>query len=326
MFGLLAVLPALLFVVGVSRDRRKIGNAVWLGLTLMFLVLWLASAAHGWAANVVGIGAVVVLLLLALALPVALVINGLFMLSREGRHLGNLLSLVAGVGILGLDAIFLIAVTDEIGWIAITSGALVVVAGYVGFLFGSLLLYAVIYGRTGRRSGFDAVIVLGSGLIGDRVPPLLASRLDRGAEIFRRSADRAPRLVVSGGQGRDELVSEAAAMRDYLVDKTIPPQAILLEDAATTTEENLRLSLAILRDHGRTERVAAVTNNFHVFRTAMLARSLRLPVDVIGSPTAFYFLPSAFLREFVAIMVRHWIAHVVACGLLVSAYLLLVIR
>lgn len=325
MFGLLAVLPALLFVVGVSRDRRKIGNAVWLGLTLMLLALWLASSAHGWAADVVGIGVVVVLLLLALALPIALVVNGLFMLSREGRHLGNLLSLVAGVGILGLDAIFLIAVTDEIGWIAVTSGALVVIAGYVGFLFGSLLLYAVIYGRTGRRSGFDAVIVLGSGLIGDRVPPLLASRLDRAAEVFRRSADRAPRLVVSGGQGRDELVSEAAAMRDYLVDKTIPPQAILLEDAATTTEENLRLSIAMLEDQGPPERVAAVTNNFHVFRTAMLARSLRLPVDVIGSPTAFYFLPSAFLREFVAILTRHWIAHVVACGLLVTAYLLLVL-
>jgi uncharacterized SAM-binding protein YcdF (DUF218 family) len=323
MFGLLAVIPALLFVVGLIRDRRKVGNAVWLGLTLMFLLLWAVSSARGWAADVVGVGVVVVLLLLALALPVALVVNGLFMVLREGRRLGNLLSLVTGFGILGLDVIFLIAAADEVGWIAVTSGALVVVAGYVGFLFGSLLLYAFIYGRTGKRSGFDAVIVLGSGLIGDRVPPLLASRLDRGAEIFRRSADRAPRLVVSGGQGRDELVSEAAAMRDYLVAKTIPPHAILLEDAATTTEENLRLSLALLDPP--MDRVAAVTNNFHVFRTAMVARSLRLPVDVIGSPTAFYFLPSAFLREFVAIMTRHWIAHAVACGLLVTAYLLLVL-
>ncbi|MGH3863333.1 hypothetical protein [Actinokineospora sp.] len=57
----------------------------------------------------------------------------------------------------------------------------------------------------------------------------------------------------------------------------------------------------------------------------MPTRSLRLPVDVIGSPTAFYFLPSAFLREFVAIMARHWTAHVVACGLLVAPYLLLVL-
>jgi uncharacterized SAM-binding protein YcdF (DUF218 family) len=327
-FGIAALVTALFLVVGVVRDRRRLGNAVWLGVTLVFLVLWLAfraSVRGGWSAAVFGYAVVVVLLGLGFVLPVALIANGVLMLRREGFRLANLLSLLAGLAIFGVVAAFGFATAYTGPAVDAVIGSLLIVAAYVAFLFVSLLLYSIVYGSIGRRTGFDAVVVLGAGLIGDRVPPLLASRLDRGLHLYRRevAAGRTPLLVVSGGQGSDEAVSEAVAMRDYLLRRDVPDEVIVLEDRARTTAQNLEYSARLLTDRGWTGRAVAVTNNFHVFRAAVLARRLRLRMQIIGAPTAWYFLPSAFLREFAALLAQNPVVHSVTCGLLVGLHLLL---
>ncbi|ONI84933.1 hypothetical protein ALI22I_31210 [Saccharothrix sp. ALI-22-I] len=327
-FGIAAIVPALFFTIGVIRDRRRIGNAVWLGVTLVFLLLGLlfrASMSEGALAVVVEYAFVAVLLGLGFVLPIALIANGVLMLRREGFRPANLLSLLAGLAIFGVVFAFGFATAHTGPVVDAAIGSLLIVAAYVAFLFVSLLLYSIVYGSIGRRTGFDAVVVLGAGLIGDRVPPLLAGRLDRGLHLYRREvgAGRAPLMVVSGGQGPDEKVSEAAAMRDYLLRREVPDEVIVLEDRATTTEENLRYSANLLAERGWTGRAVAVTNNFHVFRAAVLARRLRLRMQIIGAPTAWYFLPSAFLREFAALLTHNPIAHTVTCGLLVAVHLVL---
>jgi uncharacterized SAM-binding protein YcdF (DUF218 family) len=327
-FGIAALVPALFFVVGVIRDRRRLGNAVWLGVTLVFLLLWLvfrASATGGWFAVVVGYAFAAVLLGLGFVLPSALIANGVLMLRREGFGLRNLLSLLAGLAIFGVVLAFGFATAHTGPVVDAVIGSLLIVAAYVAFLFVSLLLYSIVYGSVGRRTGFDAIVVLGAGLSGDRVPPLLAARLDRGLHLYRREvgSGRTPLLVVSGGQGPDEAVSEAAAMRDYLLRRDVPDDLIVLEDRATTTEENLKYSARLLAERDWTGRAVAVTNNFHVFRAAVLARRLRLRMQIIGAPTAWYFLPSAFLREFAALLAQNPVAHTVTCGLLVGLHLLL---
>jgi uncharacterized SAM-binding protein YcdF (DUF218 family) len=64
-------------------------------------------------------------------------------------------------------------------------------------------------------------------------------------------------------------------------------------------------SMDLLGARGTTGTIVAVTNNYHVFRTAVLARRLRLRLNVIGAKTASYFVPSAFLREFVALLTQY---------------------
>lgn len=327
-FGIVAVVPALFFVVGMVRDRRRISNAVWLGVTLVLLLLWAAfraAEADGWAAVAVGYAFAVALVGLGLVLPLALIANGVLMLEREGLKPANLLSLLAGLAIFGVGFAFAFATAHTGPLVDAVIGALLVVAAYVAFLFVSLLLYSVIYGSVGRRTGFDAIVVLGAGLIGDRVPPLLASRLDRALRLYRREveAGREPLVVVSGGQGPDEAVSEAAAMAAYLARRGVPEDLIVLEDRATTTRQNLAYSAELLAERGWTGRAVAVTNNFHVFRAAVIARRLRLRMQIIGAPTAWYFLPSAFLREFLGLLAQNPVTHVVTCGLLVTAHLLL---
>ncbi|GAA3542493.1 YdcF family protein [Amycolatopsis ultiminotia] len=304
--GLFALFTVLVFVVRLVREPRRFGNAVWFAIALLFTGMWLLSLLNGsgWVQTVVVVLITVLAGMSALVLPWALIVNGVVMLRREGRRLANLLSLLAGLAMLGIYVLTVssLVFSHRILLLMLASSALLV-AGYLGFVFTGLLLYSVLYSRLNRRARADAVIVLGSGLLGDRVPPLLASRLDRAVEVRQRSPQAL--LVVSGGQGPDESTSEAAAMARYLTEAGVPESQVVLEDRATTTDENLRFSADLLAARGLEGRMLAVTNNYHVFRTAVLARRLGLRLDVIGAKTASYFVPSAFLREFVALLAQY---------------------
>lgn len=156
----------------------------------------------------------------------------------------------------------------------------------------------------------DYIIVLGSGLIGDRVPPLLKSRLDKGIQIYNEQKEKGinSKLVVSGGQGPDELTSEADAMKKYLISQNIPEENILVEDKSTTTYENMKFSKKIMDNNSDNYTSIFVTNNYHVFRASIYARKAGLKAQGAGAPTAFYFLPSALIREFIAIIFLYkWI-------------------
>jgi uncharacterized SAM-binding protein YcdF (DUF218 family) len=317
--GVPALIAVLIFLVRFLREPRRFGNAVWFAVALLLTGLWLLGLLGrvSWLQSVVLILFLVLALMSALVLPWALVVNGVVMWRREGHRLANLLSLLAGLAMLALYGVTVSAVRfAHPQWLVVVALSALLVAGYLAFVFTALLLYSVLYSRVNRRARADAVIVLGSGLLGDRVPPLLASRLDR-AVVFSRRCPEAL-VVVSGGQGPDELKSEAAAMADYLVAAGVPAARIVLEDRATTTDENLRYSVALLRERGFTCRVLAVTNNYHVFRTAVLARRLGLRLDVIGARTASYFVPSAFLREFVALLAQYRKTNAAACFVLAA--------
>jgi uncharacterized SAM-binding protein YcdF (DUF218 family) len=306
--GVLSVTAVFVFVYSVYREPRRLGNAVWLGIAVMITGLWLLGSLSGvvWLQTVVFVLIALTVAVVVLVLPWALIANGVVMWRREGHRLANLLSLLAGLAMIGLFAVTIAAVWfGGSHWFVAGAMSLLFVASYLAFLFTTLLAYSVFYGRLGRRTRTDAIIVLGSGLLGDRVPPLLASRLDCAIECRQRAADADPVVVVSGGQGADELVSEAEAMSAYLGEKGVPADRILLEDKAATTEENLRFSVALLDERDRKGKVLAVTNNYHVFRTAILSRRLRLRLNVVGARTAPYFVPSAFLREFVALLAQY---------------------
>lgn len=319
-----AVLALVICVAGVVREPRRLSNAFWLGTAIVFSGLWLLTRALelGGVAPYLLMAAGGLVALIALMLPGALIFNGVLMVRREGRRPANLLSLMTGIGMVTLAVLFFVPLGV---WGSALVFSLILAGGYLGFLFTSLLVYSFLYSRFGRRRGADAIIVLGSGLLGDQVPPLLAARLDRGLRLYQREteAGHTPVMVVSGGQGPDEAVSEAEAMRGYLLDAGLPAERVLLEDRAETTEQNLRYSMEVIAGAGKTGRAVAVTNNYHVFRTAVFARRLGLPVNVLGAPTALYFLPSAFLREFAALLVHYRRINLFTCGVLIALPLVL---
>lgn len=337
MSGMYAFVPAALFFVlfGVSvrEDRRRFRNAVYLGLTFIFLSIGLLTLVpnlpHGLDTVVVAL-VFLVPALGTVALGFFLIGNGLTMIRKEGRRPANLLAFLAGVGIFALIAFVLtMGNRDSHTWDAVVVGV-VLLSGYVSFLFLCFLAYAYLYGRIKVRGDVDYVVMLGSGLIGgDRVPPLLASRLRKGREIHDAQiarGGRVPLLLTSGGKGTDEKVAEARAMADWLIAEGVPQEHVRLEDRSRTTEENLRYSRTIMEAADPGYRCVVVTNNFHAFRAAMMARKAGVNGQVLGSPTAKYFWPSATIREFVAVFWEHRAVNLGICGAVVALTALLAIN
>ncbi|GGP81954.1 YdcF family protein [Saccharothrix coeruleofusca] len=315
-----AAVLLVVFLVRLRREPRRIVNGVYLLLALAFGALWLLTLT-GYSSD----EAVVALLLraaplFAAVIAVFLLANGWLMLRREGVQLANALSLAAGLAVIALVAGVSTALTkaaDDTGaadWLLVAARSAVLLAGYLGFAFTAFLLYSVVYGRVPQRAGHAAIVVLGAGVPQGRVQPLLAARLNRAAELYRRelAAGARPVVVTSGGQGPDEPASEASVMAGYLHARGIPPEAVVEEDRSTSTWENLRYSADLLAARGLEGRLLVVTSNYHVLRAAVLSRRLGLRADVRGARTAWYFLPNAFVREFVALLAQYKAANAVA--------------
>ncbi|WP_328523381.1 YdcF family protein [Kribbella sp. NBC_00359] len=300
----------LVFAVSFGRDRRLFKNGIFLVLTLMFAglgVIFALESVNETAARLLVVAILVAIPLAIAVLAVFLVINGITMLRREGRRPATLLSLLAGLGIIGF-VVFSVAV-QKIGWepLAAVRSALIGVLTYISFLFVCFLAYAFVYSRVRSSRKVDFVIVLGSGLRGSRVPPLLAGRLDRAKQVYDRAVrrGRSPLLITSGGQGPDEDIPESHAMASYLIERGVPADRILREDKSTSTMENLTFSRELMVGLRPTYRCLIVTNNFHAFRAALTARKAKVNGQVIGSPTAAYYWPTATIREFAAILFTH---------------------
>jgi uncharacterized SAM-binding protein YcdF (DUF218 family) len=307
----LALIVLVLLVIGVLRDRRSFSNAILLGFGLALLALGLADRlvdepshwAH-WLLEFL----VVLIAIGPFVVAGYLIQNGGVMARREGVRVKNLLSLLAGLGTLCVIALAIAALRAGSRELSVFSALTVVLFGYVSFQFVSFVVYAWLYGRLPVRRRADFVVVLGSGLQGGgRVPPLLARRLDRGRAVFERlSGD--PMMIVSGGKGSDEQVSEASAMREYLVSRGFPAERVEQEDQSRTTEENLIYSKAIMERLRPGYSCVIVTSSFHVFRAAMIARRTGVRGQVTGAPTAGYYWPSATIREFAAVFLTYkWI-------------------
>ncbi|MBP2479136.1 uncharacterized SAM-binding protein YcdF (DUF218 family) [Crossiella equi] len=327
LFGLLVGIIAVVFLVRVVREPRRMSNAVWFGVLLVFGTLWALAELGQYGLGELALAVVaLVVFLVVLVLPFALIANGVVMVRRESMRPANLLSLLAGLALIALmvSPVVLIAFNLVTPTSVLALAVASVLAGYLGFLFTSLLAYSLVYSRLSSQGRIDAVVVLGSGLLGDRVPPLLASRLDKGLALYtrERAAGGEAVLVVSGGQGPGETTTEAAAMRLYLLERQVPDEHIVLEDRARTTDENLRFSAALVQAVRPDARIVAVTNNYHVFRTAVLSYRLKLKMRVAGSRTALYFLPSAFIREWVALLNQYRWWTVLGAMLFLSPFLL----
>jgi uncharacterized SAM-binding protein YcdF (DUF218 family) len=163
----------------------------------------------------------------------------------------------------------------------------------------------------------DFVVVLGAGLVdGRRVTRLLAGRVDKGIEVFEDNGRR-PLIVLSGGQGKDELVSEARAMRAYALERGIPSDDLLLEERSTSTKENLRYSREVMDVHwGRDGhyRCAVVTNEFHMMRTERLARAQGFSIMPVACRTSDVSWPGAFAREYLLTVYRLWWVLAIVAG------------
>ena len=168
--------------------------------------------------------------------------------------------------------------------------------------FAAMVVFLSLYGRIDNVTyNEDAVVVLGAGIRGEGVTRLLAYRLLKAIEFSENNPDAY--IIVSGGQGPDEAISEALAMERYLVRRGVPPERIIKEDASTSTYENFLYSKEILDDllEGSYE-VAVITNDFHIFRAVSVAGKLGLTATHFHAQTDLTSVPLNYTRECLAII------------------------
>ncbi|MCM1388232.1 MAG: YdcF family protein [Bacillus sp. (in: Bacteria)] len=153
--------------------------------------------------------------------------------------------------------------------------------------------------REEGEPNLNYLIVLGAQVKEKGPSAALKFRLDTACDYLMENENTI--CIVSGGQGANEPHSEAQGMRDYLVEKGIPENRIIMEDKSTDTSENIAFSARFLDMEN--DRVGIVTNNFHVFRGVHLAKHLGIQnVCGIAAPSNIYFQLNNMVREFFGIM------------------------
>ncbi len=170
-----------------------------------------------------------------------------------------------------------------------------------------LLVFAVTevmivrYSLRQPKENLDIVIVLGAGVNGTEPSYSLKTRLDMAYRVLLRNGDAV--CIVSGGQGENEDISEALCMYNYLTEKGIDSDRIILEDKSSTTEENVRFSLDIIESRGMTgKKIAVVTSEYHVYRARLMFEKNGYSVKGIPAKTELTVLRiNYFLREVPAV-------------------------
>lgn len=176
------------------------------------------------------------------------VVEGLRLLRREGFKASNLLSLLFAVLLCAYLVVWpLLNHLEKKSFGAACYAAISFCAVYLLALMAMYTLSALlnlIHIKKGRNA--DYIIVLGAGIMGKRVTPLLAARLDKGMALLKKNPNA--RLILSGGQGPGEEIAESEAMAGYVKEKGVDEEKILLERRSTSTEENLRFSRELMEE------------------------------------------------------------------------------
>ncbi|MBQ8541561.1 MAG: YdcF family protein [Clostridia bacterium] len=198
-----------------------------------------------------------------------LFLNGAVMSLISNFNLGVILTVAAGLGFL-LWGVFYRRINEKTknGWLKWAKRAVIALV----CIEIALVAFLAYYGQFDNCDYTeDAVIVLGAGIRGDRVTVPLAYRLNSAIEYHKKNPDAV--IVVTGGQGYQETITEAEAMEKYLLRKGVDPHKIIKEEKATSTNENMRFSKEILDKYFEGDySIVVVTNNFHVYRGVQIAK------------------------------------------------------
>ncbi len=321
-----------IFIGIMVREPRTL----WSGLSFFFMLICLSVALFfilyrysAWlASHEVVIGILIFLFALAigcilvfpLALTTVFFIEGIKVARHEGMKPSNLLSLLFSI----LFCVYL-AIWPMIGNLnKNTLGTVVYVI--IGFSAVYLLSLMAMYSLSAilnlvhlkKKRNADYIVVLGSGIIGKRVTPLLAARIERGMELLKWNPNAV--LIMSGGQGPGEDIPESEAMTAYAADEGADADRIIKEQKSVSTKENLLFSRKLMEK--KNPKIIIVTTAYHVFRALILAKQQGIKCVGFGAKTKWYFTLNALIREFIGYLSLTWKKHTLVLGVVAGLVVL----
>lgn len=144
----------------------------------------------------------------------------------------------------------------------------------------------------------DYLIVLGAQIRGTKITKSLKKRLDSAVIYLKENPNTI--VITSGGKGHGENLTEAEAMKRYLINCGIDENRIIKEENSTNTNENIRYSKKMLRNNAT---VGIVTNGFHIFRAVSIAKKQGInKVKGHSAPSDPILLVNYYVREVIGVM------------------------
>lgn len=234
-----------------------------------------------------------------LLLGVVLIVETLIISTLSNFNLGVILPAFFGVPLVFVAIVFPAMGHGFLAFLKWLIAACYALAFLIFLVCGFLMVRAASEGKSAEA---DAVIVLGAAVHGDKVTWVLENRLNTAIDYLNEHPNAV--CVVSGGQGAGETVTEASAMKKYMVERGIDGNRVYTEERAKNTKENFSYSKAIIDSVlGKNARIAFVTTNFHVYRAGQVAKAQGLSVTGIPAEDVWYLRLNNFLRECVGICV-----------------------
>ena len=258
-----------------------------------------------------------------------LFISNIALIRHEGRRFTNTLGSILGMLLLAgalvmiaLDKKYLMSGNETMPRYLLENLFSVVYLYFECLLIGTIVADAIV-ARHEPDKDKDFLIVLGCALKKDGTPtPLLQGRLDRAIDFYSKQKERTGKelmFITSGGQGADEVIPESSAMKRYLIEHGIPEERIIEENQSTSTYENMLYSKDKIWEIDPEGKVAFSTTNYHVFRSGLFARRVKMRAVGMGADTKWYFWPNAAVREFIGLLTKHRVKQaVILLGMIFS--------
>lgn len=152
-----------------------------------------------------------------------------------------------------------------------------------------------------KVDNIDTMIVLGAKVNGSEVSNTLKLRLDKAIEYYNKH--KSVNIIVSGGKGNNSDITEALAMKNYLLSNGVNPNNIIQENKATTTLENIIYSKKILDNMDNKGKVLIVTSDYHLFRGRLIASILGIENEGICSISSMSGRLYYMIREYPTIII-----------------------
>ena len=254
----------------------------------------------------------ILVLPLIIVLAIYSIITNIILIYKEGFRLQNILGILFGISIL------LTSIGNQLFYLSHKNIELsrneLVIKKFIDMGLNCVLCYfycltiATIYcnimaARHKPNFDKDFIIVLGSRIRKDgTLTPILKGRVDKAIEFSKEQKEKNNRDIIfipSGGKGEDEIISEAEAMKNYLIENGIDESNIIVENKSINTYQNMKYSKELI-DQKHNGNIIFSTTNYHVFRSGVIANNQGIDCEGIGSTTKWYFYTNALIREFIA--------------------------
>ena len=265
------------------------------------------------------------------------IITNFILMKKEGFNPRNLLGIILGFlsifGLFGSQTLYYfiskLLVGTDIQFIKFALDICInATLSYLYTLIIATLYCNVRAGSHTPKYDKDFIIILGAKIKSDgTLTSLLKGRVDRALDFGKKQYEMTKKKIVyipSGGKGSDEVVAEALAIKNYLIEKGVPQEQIIIEDKSTSTIENMKYSKNKIDRINKDAKISFATTNYHVFRSGVIANNQNIECEGIGSKTKWYFYTNALIREFVANLVQEKKSHIILI-LLINISLLILI-